>query len=86
MIILGIFIFLLSKYKDSKDKYKEFQMKIMLHHLLKLHVPGMRKNVTVFIKNVLQHCRSENGEKSRPLSESQCELRYSTFEFITHMM
>ena len=61
-------------------------MKIMLHHLLKLHVPGMRKNVKVFIKNVLQHCKSENGKKNRSLSESQCELRYSTSEFITHMM
>lgn len=61
-------------------------MKIMLHHLLRLHVLGMRKNVKVFIKNVSQHCKSENGKKSRPFSESQCELRYSTSEFITHMM
>ena len=30
MIILGIFLFPLSKYKDSKDKYKEFQMKISI--------------------------------------------------------
>lgn len=50
MIILGIFLFPLSKYKDSKDKYKEFQMKIMLHHRLKLHVPGMRKMLQCSLK------------------------------------
>lgn len=61
-------------------------MKIMLHHLLKLHAPGTRRNVKVFIKNVLQHCESENGKKSRPSSESQGELRYSTYEFIIHVM
>lgn len=60
-------------------------MKIMLHHLLKLHAPGMRKIVRVFIKNVLQHCGSENGKNSRPFSESQCELRYNTSEFIRHV-
>lgn len=60
-------------------------MKIMLHHLLKPHAPGTRKDVKAFIKNVLRHCESENGKKSRPFSESQGELRYSPSEFIIHV-
>lgn len=85
MVILGNFLFLLSKYRDSKDEQKESQMKIMLHHLLKFHALGMRKIVRRFIKNVLQHCGSENGKDSRSFSGSQCELRHGTSEFIRHV-
>lgn len=37
-------------------------MKIMLHHLLKIHALGMRKIVREFIKNVLHYCGSESGK------------------------
>lgn len=45
----------------------------------------MRKIVRVLIKNVLQHGGSENGKNSRLFPESQCELRYNTSEFISHV-
>lgn len=81
-----LFFFYPNTETPRTDTDKESQLKIMVHHLLQDHLPGKKKTVRVFIKNVLQHRGSENGKNSRPFSESQCKLRYSTSEFLRHVV